>query len=455
MSASTAGGGAQPGPVLRTALSLVLARPWANIALGSAIVVSLASVCCGLGLLTTPWFMCELSAMHLSQLRNHEVPRRLEWVWASGVQMGAVLLVSLVGSLAIVGLSPDLPGAPAAGPEQSAVLADVMQSGGFYALLASAATLTVTLPFLFVPQFLIEGRIGPLRAFIASVATVGRGGLPVHLGISLLAHAVQIAPVLLAALVAALWVDLDAAPLSVLVAVPLLAVTVPVGQAMVCAAYVASSPTDASLEAMPRPSRSLTAVWALLLSLPLLCLFLVATALIRPSTLQLGHAQGTEVGVWRSGQGGAVLSIVDTALSIECASAGVVVEASDGGGAGRLPMASPAPIDAVRIVRRRDAYGIELVQGAQRSVAWIDRAGVRLDDDLRRRLLSRVPPSLWLGLGALLVLTAGTARAALAGLFAPGSDVGPARRRGWLCAAVLLPLAAYTLVLSVGVALGL
>lgn len=446
--------GARPGAVLRTALSLVLARPLANIALGSAIVVSLVSVCCGLGLLTTPWFMCELSALQLSQLRQREVLRRRSWVWAAAVQMGAVLLVSLVGSLAVVGMSPDLPAAAAAGPPRPATLPEVMQSGGSYALLASAATLTLALPFLFVPQFLIEGRVGPLRAFIASVKAVGRGGLRVHLTISLLAHALQIGPVLLAALVTALWVDPDAAPLSVLLALPLLALTVPVGQAMICAAYAESSPDDAALEAMPRPSRSLTGAWALLLSLPLICLFLVSTALVRPSMLQPGRAAGDEVGAWHAGRGATVLPIVDTALSIDCAPASVVVQASDGGGAGALPLADPAPIDAVRIVRRRDAYGIEVTQGSRHSLAWIDRAGVRLDDDLRRRLLSRAPLSLWVGLAALLVLTAATARAALARLFSPEA-AQRARRRGWQLAGLLFPVSAYTFVLSLRVALGL
>ena len=144
------GGTLRASSVLRAALSLVVARPFANVALGSAVVVSLVSVCCGLGLLTTPWFMCELFALQLSQLRDRPVPRRLSWVWAAGVQMAAVLLVSLVGSLAILGLSADLPGAldvpglsglagvpglSAAGAPQPATLTQIMQSGGFYALL--------------------------------------------------------------------------------------------------------------------------------------------------------------------------------------------------------------------------------------------------------------------------------------------------------------------------------
>lgn len=440
--------------VLRAALSLVIARPFANAALGAAVVVSMVSVCCGLGLLTTPWFMCELLAFQLSQLRSEQVPRRISWVWAAAVQMAAVLLVSLVGSLAVVGLSPDLPGLASHAPPQPATLPQVMQSGGFYALLASAATLVVTLPFLFVPLFLIEGRVGPLRAFVASVVTVGRGGLRVHLGISLLAHALQIVPLLAAGLLAALWVDLDAAPLSVLVAVPLLAITVPVGQAMVCAAYVASSPDDATLRAMPEPPRPLTMAWALLLSVPLICLFLVSSTVVRPSVLRSGEATGVVVAGWRAQDGPRALPIVDTALSIDCSASAVIVEASDGGGAGRLPLADRGPVEAVRVVRKRDAYGIQITQGGQRSLAWIDRAGVRLDDSLRRRLNSRVPPVLWLGMMCLLLLTAAGARSALSGLADDHGGVGAMGRRGWILAGLLLPASAYQLALSVGVALG-
>ena len=446
-------GGARPGPVLRQALSLFAQRPLANLALGSAIVVSLASVCCGLGLLTTPWFMLELSALQLSQLRGAEVPRRASWVWAAAVQMGAVLLVSLAGSLAIVGLSPDL-AAGLEGPPELVNVQQVMQSGGFYALAAAAVTLVVTLPFLFVPQFLIEGRVDPLRAFVASVVSVGRGGLSVHLAISLLAHAVQILPVFVAAVATALWVDLEAAPLSVLLALPLLAVTVPIGQAMVSTAYVHSSPDDGVLAAMPRPPRPLTAAWAVLLSVPLACLFLVATALVRPSVLQDGRVDGEEVASWRASEGARALVVPDTALSIDCDVGSTVVEASDGGGAGRLPLAHRGDIDAVRVVRRRDAYGIELHQGSRTSLAWIDRAGVRLDDDLRRRLDSRTSSLLWPAMALLLLFTAVVARMALEGLAAV-DDVGRARRRGWVLALLLSPLSLYTLWMSLGVAAGL
>ena len=81
------------------------------------------------------------------------------------------------------------------------------------------------------------------------------------------------------------------------------------------------------------------------------------------------------------------------------------VTASDGGGAGGLPLSSAAPIEAARVVRVRERYGIELTQAGRRYATWIDRAGVRLDDDLQARLLDRVPSWALLGmLGALLAI---------------------------------------------------
>src|SRR6201999_705944 len=95
----------------------------------------------------------------------------------------------------------------------------------------------------------------------------------------------------------------------------------------------------------------------------------------------------------------------DTALEIRATTRALSVAASDGGGAGRLPLTAAEPIEQVRVLRIRDAFALELKQGGELYVTFVDRAGVRLDDDLRVRLLDRVGPfELLIVLGALFAI---------------------------------------------------
>jgi hypothetical protein len=73
--------------------------------------------------------------------------------------------------------------------------------------------------------------------------------------------------------------------------------------------------------------------------------------------------------------------------------------AADGGGTGELRLRDVGAVTRVRVVRVRDTFAIEVRQGRTSSLTFIDRAGVRLDDDLRARLSDRVS-----GRGALFVL---------------------------------------------------
>src|SRR3954468_10386202 len=120
-------------PALQASASLLRARPVVTLALGAAVVLSLLSVCCGVGLFTTPWFMCELFALQLFEHSGRAAPRQLSLLCARLVLLGAVLLVSSVAWLTLLGSSPEL---AAEIPRASSVSA-LMKSGGFFAALGS------------------------------------------------------------------------------------------------------------------------------------------------------------------------------------------------------------------------------------------------------------------------------------------------------------------------------
>jgi hypothetical protein len=150
-----------------------------------------------------------------------------------------------------------------------------------------------------------------------------------------------------------------------------------------------------------------------------------------------------------------------TGLEVVVSARSVKVTASDGGGAGVLPLRSAAALESLRVVRDRDRYGVEVGQGGARYVTWVDRAGVRQDDDLRARLLDRVPAWALLAMLASLLLTASallpvlSSLAELRRLYGSGVAPGEAaaldvRRRRTLRAAyaaalVLAPLSGLSL----------
>ncbi|HEX7478808.1 MAG TPA: hypothetical protein VF331_13465 [Polyangiales bacterium] len=438
-------------PVLQASFGLLRARPVVTLALGTAIVLSLSSVCCGLGLITTPWFMCELFALQLAQASGAAVSRTLSWIAASLLLLGAVLLVCAVAGLTLLGTAPELLVFEA----EPLGLSLLARSTPFYALLASGVAVMFVLPFLFAPLILIEHAASLDSAVLESARRVMAGGPGQHARLSLAAHALQVAPPALVALATAL-IDPGSVPLAALCTVPLLCVTVPLGQGMIVCAYVqgrtarsgsepsepdlshaASAPCAAEQRAHRLTKRSTLAFLGLAL-LPMLSLLLLGASLVRPSRVARGTAPtGVLVAelVVRTPRAQRMV-LPGTALEVVVSPGSVRVVASDGGGVGELSLRSGQPIERVRVLRVRDAYAIEVHQlGARSSVATVDRSGVRLDDDLRVRMVDRVVP--W-GLGVVLlalVLTAvltlpvldGLARARLAHAlphgYRPAADV--------------------------------
>jgi hypothetical protein len=374
-------------------------RSVVTLALGAAVVLSLLSVCCGLGLVTTPWFLCELFAVQLALCTGQPMARGLSFVPAGLVMLGAVLLVSAVAWITLLGTGPELSNQT----PRLFNLTTLMRSGGFYAVMSSAIALLVITPLLYAPLILIEQQSPFDVALVESVRLVVTRGVFASVQLSLLAHAVQIVPLLVATWLALMF-EPSQLSLFALCATPWLCASVPLGQGMIVWSYTQvrehKDPTPADPDPDPNVLAALRSTgvharaWTVLIVLPIASLVLTGLSLVRPSRVQPGAAPMGQLVAVLTPQAAHTARVVlpDTALEISATPAALTVTASDGGGAGALPLRSAAAIEQVRVLRVRDAFALELHQANTSFVTWVDRAGVRLDDDLRVRLLDRVSP---------------------------------------------------------------
>lgn len=395
------------GPAVVASLGLLRRRPVVLTALGAAIVFSLSSVCCGIGLFTTPWFICELFATQLALCTGRPALHSLSWFPAGMILLGAVLLVTGTASLTLLGAGPDLP--PDAAPLSG--IASLMRSGGFYAATSGTLALLFLVPVLYAPLVLIDRRACFEEALLESVRIVVRRGVLATLSLSLAAHVVAISPLLLASVWSLWWGTRSTVPQSLLIAAPLLCLSVPLGQGMVIWTYTRFRAETADLSVTPAPRPAPAAlhrprteaalhtisrwvrIWTLVVVLPIAAVLGVGLSLARPSALAPGNApRSGELIADLVPQAGQVrrTALENTSLELSVSSERVGVAAADGGGTGELTLHTADPITRVRVVRVRDAFAIEVQQGQRSSSTWIDRAGVRLDDDLRARLLDRV-----------------------------------------------------------------
>lgn len=390
------------GPAFIASVRLLRQRPVVLPALGAAIVFSLSSVCCGIGLFTTPWFICELFATQLAQLTGKPALHSKSWIAAGMILLGAVLLVMGTASLTLLGAGPDLPPNAA----QLSGLGTLMRSGSFYAAISSTLALLFIMPVLYAPLVLIDRRAGFEEALLESVRIVVRRGVVASLLLSLTAHVVQISPLLFAS-GWALWGTRSTVPQALLIAAPLLVISVPLGQGMIIWIYTHFR-ADHDPSAVPEPEQHTprteaalhtisrwVRIWMLVVVLPIAAVLGVGLSLVRPSALSPDEVPSTgeliaDV-VPATGQTKRA-ALENTSLELSVTPSRIAVAAADGGGTGELTLRETKPISRVRVVRVRDAFAIEVVQDGLTSSTWIDRAGVRLDDDLRARLTDRVTP---------------------------------------------------------------
>ena len=403
---------------------LLRTRPWTSVLLGAAVSCSMLSVCCVVGFVTTPFFICELLALQLRALGVQPLERAPTFIKAGAlmlagmVMIGAVLVISLL-----------------AGTTESALSGSAVTA----ALLGSAASWLLLTPLLYAPIMLLEHNVSPELALAHSAHSVLRAGLFANAKLALAVFCVQHAPFALAAWLVS--IDDGRSALWMLCVAPLVCVSVPLGQGMLVSAYVQSSERRAPASALPAELRRWVRVWSVLIVLPILSLVLLELGLSRPAriapTAPEDIPDGELVHTVVPGEHPQTLELPATALRVQVSRSEVSVRASDGGGVGDLPLAASGPIARVRVVRVRDSFVIELSQGGSTYLTRIDRAGVRLDDDLPARLRDRSRPWQWLFLLCTLLFTVVSSVPVLAEL-AAGTQPSAAKRAR-LVALALLP----------------
>jgi hypothetical protein len=459
---------AQPAPQVGASLAhsarILIGRPSVTIALGAGVVLALLSLCCGIGVVMAPWLLCELNSMQLGEALGRPIAHNRTWIGACLIQLGAVVLTASVGWLSWLGFGTE---ATPIALTQSVELSTLVRPGGLLAIASALVSLVFVLPFVYAPLILIEARASLGGAVLESALLVARGGVLPHLALSLAANSVQVSPLIVAAAIAVISYDAELVPILAACSVPLLSVSVPLGQGMVVSAYGARREAVADsrrTRAAGHPTAPLLAVWALIVSAPVLSFGLLGASLVRPSCLPAGvlperaEPIATFVPLKREQR----VQPAGTALEIVASPRGVSVVASDGGGAGRLPLHGSEPIEAVRVARVRELYAIEVMQAGTKWLTWIDRSGVRQDDDLRARLLDHVPSwALWLMIGSLLATASAllpvlVSLAELRRLYAADPGTRPPPRemserrartlyRAFAIAALLAPLAVFSL----------
>lgn len=379
---------------LRTSVRLLRTHPVISIALGAAIVLSLCATCTGLGLMFGPWFVCELYGVQLAVASGVARTRSRAWLGAGLLVLLTVLVVALTGWLSALGFGPDVATADAA--DEPLPWPEALRRVG---LIAGSTTLAVGFiaPFVYAPLVLIDrgGRIG--GAVIESAYLVFRTGLVRHLFLAFAIYALQLSPALVTAMLVARTFERAATPLGLFAALPLMAISIPLGQGLLTAAYLARSARLAAprtVRARGAPPRALAALLAFVSLAPLAALLMLGLTALRPSTPAPSYAPAGTTLLDRAidgARGPAEVAVPDTTLRVHVDGADLAILAGEQAGAGPLPRRWSAPIERVRVVRARDVYAVEVHAGDRVFHTRVDAAGGRVDDSIRRRLEEHVP----------------------------------------------------------------
>ena len=378
----------------------------ATLSVAVALLASLLAVCCGLGIFAAPWFMCELFALQISSGTGRTTQRSSTWLWAALVQLLAVVVLCSLAFLTLLALGPDvlLGGvAQAVRPTDARLIESLGLLFG-----AGGLAIALVVHFEHAPSILIDRGGGLLFALLESARLVAANGVVRSWLTSTTAHGLQLAPAVAVVVLAVSRGTLSSTVFWGLISLPVLALCLALGQGMVVASYLAvrdavPDPTGLSTRALGGRSAVL---WLSLLALVMAGPGAVSVALLRPAFVGEGGLPSSAPVLLELAAADEVREVYlpDTALRLAVSERAVRVLASDGGGAGTLPLTA-ARIKLVRVARAlppspeglpvEPAYAIEVVlaDGSQpsRYTTWIDDAGVRLDDSLGRRFEQLLP----------------------------------------------------------------
>ncbi len=439
--------------ILLRSWGVLVAHPFVAAALGAAVVLSFASTLFGIGVFVTPWFVCEIFALQLTILTGRSIVRRASWFRAGVFVLGMVGVVVAATWIASLAIGPDVSTADsAAGPLP---WAEAAQRVGLIATVTAVAIGFIT-PFQYAPLVLI-GRGGTMgAAALESAWLVRRGGLVRHWALAFAALLLPLAPALIAAVVVARTFERAATPLGVLAGLPLMTLSIPLGQGLLSVAYVQRSAALAEPRWTRRegkPPAVLVAILVALVLAPMASVGLLALGALREAPLTAGPASDGHLVVDREIDAPRVVHVPDATLRLHVGGRELLVEAGDGA---LTLLEGPwrEDIDRVRVRRRGNRYLIEA--HAQRWWhAEVDRAAIRTDDSVGARL-ARLPawgiPAIGLtfALSALLLIRALEPLGEIRRLYgAPASDRPPleelraqrarAMRLAWGVALTLVP----------------
>ena len=360
-------------------------------AVGFCIVVSMGAVCCGVGLLTAPWFAAELLGLQLAWSLGVSIDRKGSWWWA-------IVFLSLVAGVVV---------ATGALTMSSWVQADATDLamgfsdssvglGVVFGLVGITIANLILMPYLFAAPILID-RGGGLGAALAdSARLVAEAGVLRFIAFGFLMILVYGSPVVVAMAISLAWGGSALLPWALAVMVPLLAISIPVGQGMIVSAYArrrTQLPRFLRAEPTLTAPRRLSFISMLLLVVASLTLFLLLTILAfssapayaveaPPSTRVLVEAEAQaelrEVGVPRS------------SWVLRVSRDEVEVRAYDEGGAGRIPLGDRRGVERVAVHEDGGGYWIGMEDAQGWRCVRVTRDGIRVDDGLARRLTAHV-----------------------------------------------------------------
>jgi hypothetical protein len=207
-------------------------RPWSTLSVALALLTSLFAVCCGLGIVAAPWFMCELFALQISSGTGRTTTRSSAWLWAGLVQLLAVMVLCSLAFLTLLALGPDVVlGSAGSKPRVIESLGLLLGAGGL--------ALSLVVHFEHAPSILID-RGGSLRfAMLESARLVAETGLVRSWLTSIAAHGLQLAPAVIATVLAVSQGTLSSTVFWGVIALPFMALCLALGQGMIVSSYLA------------------------------------------------------------------------------------------------------------------------------------------------------------------------------------------------------------------------